>query len=66
MTDTAYWCWLLQERPELLALRSNDIHYEQWLKDHPGFAEVPMDAKQCLSNVKAMMRAQWVRKRRSR
>ena len=51
-----YFRPIFRDNPKLLKERSNEELYQRWLKDHPGESEVPLKVKQCLSNLKSVLR----------
>lgn len=51
-----YFRRILNENPKLLKERSNEVLYNRWLADHPGYTEVPQRIKQNLSNLKSVLR----------
>jgi hypothetical protein len=51
-----YFRAILADRPDLVAMRSNEAIFEKWLADHPGHTEVPQQVKNGLSNVKSALR----------
>ena len=53
---SGYFRRIFEERPDLLAGRSNDELLLRWLKDHPGEKRVPERVKYIVSNVKSVLR----------
>src|SRR5260370_220760 len=53
---SGYFKGKFAERPELLRRRDNHELYVLWLEDHPEYAEVPLNVKQGLSNIKSSPR----------
>jgi hypothetical protein len=45
-------------RPKLLWLPSMDIVLDQWLKEHPDFAEVPAKVRSICANVRSSLRGE--------
>jgi hypothetical protein len=52
-----YFRPILEANPKYVKNRKNDELYELWLKDHPGFKEVPQQVRNGLSNLKSTLRA---------
>jgi hypothetical protein len=52
-----YFRPILEANPKYLKSRKNGELYERWLKDHPGYSEVPQPVKNGLSNLKSTLRA---------
>ena len=53
---SGYFRRIFEERPDLLAGRSNDELLLRWLKDHPGEKRVPDRVKGNLANIKSVLR----------
>ena len=53
---SGYWKEKFQQYPHLLHQRSNVELYNMYLEEHQGEAEVPVNFKQGLSNVKSQLR----------
>src|SRR4051794_22214529 len=53
---SGYFRRIFVENPRLLWSRGNEELYTRWLVDHPEHIEVPMRIKQCLANVKSVLR----------
>jgi hypothetical protein len=53
---SGYFRKVFAKKRKLLTTRSNQEVLDQWLKDHPGHAEVPESVKQGLANVKSVLR----------
>jgi hypothetical protein len=60
-----YFRAIFKANPKLLKGRSNKEVLDQWLKDHPGYSDVPQNVKSGLANLKSNMRNK-IRKRRSK
>jgi hypothetical protein len=52
-----YFRRIFAENARLLKVRSNDEVFQLWLRDHPGYSEVPDNVKTAASNAKTLMRA---------
>ncbi len=61
---SGYFKKVYEEHPEWLRRRSNDALYEQWLEDHPGYADIPSQVKTNLANTKSLLKKK--RKRRGK
>jgi hypothetical protein len=61
-TTSGYFRRLFKENPKLLKGGDNSELFDQWLRDHPGNKEVPVNVKYILHAVKTHLR----QKRRQR
>ena len=55
---SAYFRQIFHENPALLYSKSNEELRARWLKDHPGYTEVPTTVVQNLNNLKSLLRRQ--------
>ncbi len=63
---SGYFRRVFHDNPKLLNTRSNDELLRRWLADHPGETEVSRSVKNCLQNVKSVLRSKGRKRRAAR
>jgi hypothetical protein len=64
LTVSGYFRKIFEENPRLLKSRSNAELLQKWLIDHPEDKEVPKRVRQCMMNVKSILRKRGRMRRR--